>query len=54
MTRAVKTCPTTDPKHWSQQLPRGHGRSVYADIWLIPATVTAAGVTGAVLRWWLR
>lgn len=40
--------------HWSRTLPPGNGRSVYAGIWAIPGTVTAALVAGAVLRWWLR
>ncbi len=41
-------------RHWSETLPPGNGRSVYAGIWMIPGTVAAAAVAGAVLRWWLR
>ena len=35
----------------TESLPPGNGRSVYAHIWLIPGTVAAAAITGAVLRW---
>jgi hypothetical protein len=49
--------PDTRPaaeRHWSDRLPPGNGRSVYAGIWKIPGTIIAAIITGEVVRWWLQ
>lgn len=55
MSSATDSRSATRPAaHWSKTLPPGNGRSVYARIWLIPGTVTAAVLTGGLLRWWLR
>lgn len=40
-------------RHWSETLPPGNGKSPFAGVWMIPATVAAAIVAGLTIRGWL-
>ncbi|WP_232667882.1 hypothetical protein [Pseudonocardia sp. TRM90224] len=47
------TADLQESPHWSEALPPGTGKSVYAAVWLIPLTAAAGLTAGDLLRWWL-